>query len=76
MNLAGISVSSGSACSSGKIEASHVLAAMGVDVDEALSAVRVSFGWNSKAEDGQKFVDAWAKIYAKTGAMPAQAMAG
>ena len=75
-DLAGISVSSGSACSSGKIEASHVLAAMGVDDEEALSAVRVSFGWNSEAEDGQKFVDAWAKIYAKTGAMPAQAMAG
>lgn len=75
-DLAGISVSSGSACSSGKVEASHVLAAMGVDTEEALSAVRVSFGWNSEAEDVRKFVDAWAKIYAKTGAQPAQAMAG
>ena len=75
-DLAGISVSSGSACSSGKVEASHVLAAMGVSDEDALTAVRVSFGWNSAPGDVDKFIDAWGAIFAKPGAQTAQAMAG
>ncbi len=47
MDLAGIAVSSGSACSSGKVKASHVLKAMGARADEAASALRVSLGGNS-----------------------------
>ncbi len=75
-DLAGISVSSGSACSSGKVEASHVLSAMGVDDQEAMTAIRVSFGWNSVASDVDRFVDVWGSIFAKAGAESAQAMTG
>jgi cysteine desulfurase len=50
-DLAGIAVSSGSACSSGKVRRSHVLDAMGLDPSVAEGAIRVSFGWNSTIED-------------------------
>ena len=56
LDLAGLSVSAGSACSSGKVGASHVLLAMGVERDLADCALRVSFGWNSKAEDAEAFL--------------------
>ncbi len=56
LDLMGLSVSSGSACSSGKVGASHVLAAMGVDKSLADSALRVSFGWNSTIEDADAFL--------------------
>jgi len=75
-DLAGICVSAGSACSSGKIEASHVLSAMGVSDEEALSAIRVSLGWDSQKSDVDRFVDAWAAIYNKAGAGYQRAMAG
>jgi cysteine desulfurase len=51
MDLAGVAVSSGAACSSGKVRSSRVLAAMGVRPDLAKSALRVSFGWNSVESD-------------------------
>jgi cysteine desulfurase len=51
LDLDGICVSSGAACSSGKVRASHVLMAMGVADDLANGALRVSFGWNSKDTD-------------------------
>jgi len=50
-DLDGVMVSSGSACSSGKVAPSHVLRAMGVPETLAASALRVSFGWNSTAAD-------------------------
>ena len=56
LDLMGLSVSSGSACSSGKVGASHVLAAMGVDKDLANCALRVSFGWNSTQADAEAFL--------------------
>lgn len=56
LDLAGLSVSSGSACSSGKVGASHVLAAMGVERDLAECALRVSFGWNSTPADADAFL--------------------
>ncbi|MEQ9327388.1 MAG: cysteine desulfurase family protein [Rhodospirillales bacterium] len=59
LDLDGVAVSSGSACSSGKVTPSHVLQAMGVGPDLARSAIRVSFGWNSAAEDGERFIEAW-----------------
>ena len=61
MDLAGVCVSSGSACSSGKVKRSLVLGAMGVDDALAGSAIRVSFGWNSAQEDFQKVAEAWIK---------------
>lgn len=59
LDLAGIAVSAGSACSSGKVKASHVLAAMGAGPALAGSAVRVSLGWGSAAGDVERFVAAW-----------------
>ncbi len=51
LDLDGVMVSSGAACSSGKVKPSHVLKAMGVSDDLARSALRVSFGWNSAQAD-------------------------
>ncbi|WP_127752954.1 aminotransferase class V-fold PLP-dependent enzyme [Devosia sp. 1566] len=51
LDLMGLSVSSGSACSSGKVSSSHVLAAMDVAPEHASCALRVSFGWNSSAAE-------------------------
>ena len=62
LDLSGIAVSSGSACSSGKIGRSHVLDAMGIDPHIASGAVRVSFGWTSTAEDVASFTEALAPI--------------
>ena len=64
MDLAGIAVSAGTACSSGKTKPSHVLTAMGADDDEATSAIRVSLGWNSTVEDADAFIREWPKAYA------------
>ncbi len=60
LDLDGISVSSGSACSSGKVEPSHVLKAMGVDDQQAKAAIRVSTGWDTRPEDITKFLEAFA----------------
>lgn len=51
LDLAGVAVSSGSACSSGKVAASHVLLSMGYGADLAGGAIRVSLGWNSRKTD-------------------------
>ena len=67
LDLAGVAVSSGSACSSGKVHASHVLRAMGVGEADAGSAVRVSLGWDSAPGDVDAFLDAWAKLARKHG---------
>ena len=58
LDLEGIAVSSGSACSSGKVKRSHVLSAMGVEPDVAGGAIRVSLGWNSRREDCTSFIQA------------------
>lgn len=63
LDLAGVAVSSGSACSSGKVKASPVLQAMGVSDDLAKSAIRVSLGWNSDARDVDGFITAWRAAY-------------
>jgi cysteine desulfurase len=54
-------VSSGSACSSGKVGKSHVLAAMGIEPAIAEGAIRVSFGWSSSEADVAHFAGAFAK---------------
>jgi cysteine desulfurase len=59
LDLDGISVSSGSACSSGRVEASHVLKAMGVDDNTAQGALRISTGWDTKPADLESFLEAW-----------------
>ena len=66
LDLAGFSVSSGSACSSGKVARSHVLDAMGVDEDLARGAIRMSFGWETQPEDLERFLDQWMKIYERS----------
>ena len=62
LDLLGLSVSSGSACSSGKVGPSHVLAAMGVAPELADCALRVSLGWNSTADDVDAFVAGYRSI--------------
>ena len=57
-DLKGVALSSGSACSSGKVGASHVLTAMGFDTDQALSAVRFSTGWNTTQAEVHQLIDA------------------
>ncbi|MDX8397021.1 MAG: cysteine desulfurase family protein [Mariprofundaceae bacterium] len=57
LDLAGFAVASGSACSSGKREPSHVLAAMGVDDRAARSSLRVSFGVEHNQQDAHALVD-------------------
>jgi cysteine desulfurase len=58
-DLQGISVSQGSACSSGSLRTSHVLEAMGIGADEASRTIRVSLGWNTTRADVERFADAW-----------------
>jgi cysteine desulfurase len=53
LDLDGVMISSGAACSSGKVKPSHVLEAMGVAPDLARCALRVSFGWNSEDADAE-----------------------
>lgn len=59
LDLAGVSVSAGAACSSGKVRPSHVLEAMGEPADVAGAAIRVSLGWNTTAADVDRFLTAW-----------------
>ncbi len=62
-DLEGIAISAGSACTSGRIEASPVLTAMGVDLKQASCAIRVSAGWNTVEYDILRFTDVWKKTY-------------
>lgn len=62
-DLAGVAVSSGSACSSGKVAPSHVLAAMGVPPDLAASALRVSLGWNSAPDALDRCLEVWLDLH-------------
>ncbi len=62
LDMEGVAVSAGSACSAGRVEPSHVLDAMGVDPDEAITAIRISLGWNSRDEDVDRFLDVWGSL--------------
>jgi cysteine desulfurase len=61
-DLAGIAVSSGSACSSGKVQPSHVLEAMGFGPKIAQGAVRLSLGWSTSETDIDRCLEAWRKL--------------
>jgi cysteine desulfurase len=61
-DLRGIAISAGSACSSGKVGTSHVLAAQGLDPALARSAIRISLGWNTSDADVDAFLKVWADI--------------
>jgi cysteine desulfurase len=61
-DLAGIAVSSGSACSSGKVQPSHVLQAMGFGPEIAQGAVRLSLGWSSSDADVDCCLKAWREL--------------
>ncbi|MGE3150079.1 MAG: cysteine desulfurase family protein [Pseudorhodoplanes sp.] len=62
LDLDGVALSSGAACSSGKVQPSHVLTAMGVAPDLARGALRVSLGATTTESDIQTFVQAWKKL--------------
>ena len=66
MDLGGVAISSGSACSSGKVKRSLVLAAMGASDDLAESAIRVSFGWGTQLSDFEATADAWLEAARRT----------
>jgi cysteine desulfurase len=61
-DLEGIAVSSGSACSSGKVQPSHVLEAMGFPTELAKGAVRLSLGWSTTEADIDRCLEAWRKL--------------
>jgi cysteine desulfurase len=65
LDLAGVAVSAGAACSSGKVGASHVLEAMGLAPALARAAIRVSLGWGSTEADVAAFAAAWAHVAAR-----------
>jgi cysteine desulfurase len=66
LDLAGVSVSAGAACSSGKVKISAVLSAMAAPADLARSAIRVSLGWASKESDIDRFMAAWTGLSARS----------
>lgn len=65
-DLAGIAISSGSACSSGKVGASHVLDAMGLPRNVTAAAIRISLGPETTDEDVERFIAAWKDITSKS----------
>jgi cysteine desulfurase len=62
LDLEGFAVSSGAACSSGKVQPSHVLAAMGIDGELARGAIRVSTGHATKEGEIDRILDTWRKL--------------
>ncbi len=66
MDLQGVSISSGSACSSGKVDRSHVLEAMGVGDELSFAALRVSLGAATTKSDVDVFLSVWQQIYERT----------
>ena len=66
LDLDGVMVSAGAACSSGKVGPSHVLAAMGVAPRIADATVRVSLGWSTTEAEIAHFIDAWTALHRRT----------
>jgi cysteine desulfurase len=63
LDLEGVAISAGSACSSGKSAASPALQAMGVSSETGRCAMRVSTGWNTTDADVTQFLNVWSKVY-------------
>ncbi len=63
LDIEGIAVSNGSACSSGRVEPSHVLKAMGASDQGAKEAIRLSLGWGTTQKEIDRFIEVWNKIY-------------
>ena len=61
-DMAGISVSQGSACSSGTMKTSHVLQAMQIEPEVADRTIRASFGWNTTREEVERFCEVWLEL--------------
>lgn len=66
LDLEGISVSTGTACSSGKVGASRAVTAMGLTDKAPHGCIRLSLGYTSQPEDAERFLDTWAKIRKRT----------
>ncbi len=66
-DLAGIAVSAGSACSSGKVKSSHVLKAMNVTQEDAGSSIRISLGWQTQESEVRRLITVWQEIYHRLG---------
>ena len=62
LDLEGVAVSSGSACSSGKVAPSHVLEAMGVPAESARTAIRLSLGWQTEDRSLDLFANRWRSV--------------
>jgi cysteine desulfurase len=75
LDLDGVMVSSGAACSSGKVGPSHVLTAMRISPEITKSTIRVSLGWNSSAADIAHFLHAWTALYRRHRGLTAGARA-
>jgi len=65
LDLAGVAVSAGSACSSGKVTRSHVLESMAIDPADADCAIRISLGWQTTAADVDRLIGAWTELYGR-----------
>jgi cysteine desulfurase len=75
LDLDGVMVSAGAACSSGKVGPSHVLEAMGVGPVLAASTIRVSLGWSSSEADIDHFLQAWTALYRRCRSLMPEARA-
>jgi cysteine desulfurase len=75
LDLEGVMVSAGAACSSGKVGPSHVLEAMGVRPELAASTIRVSLGWSSSEADIDHFLEAWTALYRRCRSLALEARA-
>lgn len=75
LDLDGVAVSAGAACSSGKLRQSHVLGAMGVAPQIAATAIRISLGWDTRAADADAVIEAWIKLWTRAGARAAASAA-
>ena len=73
LDLDGIAVSAGSACSSGKVSASHVLRAMGLDDTAAGSAIRISLGPHTTQREVDRFLESWSKLASRARDKPSAA---
>jgi len=73
LDLDGVAISAGSACSSGTSKGSKVGTALGLPEDASQGFVRVSLGWNSKPDDADAFIKAWTAAYARA-ALPSKQM--